>query len=142
MTDLDEQTLDRIEAELWQAQGRENAITSGEIAAKHLPDDGEANPQTRKAIKTLMRERGTPVIGESVGYYIPTSNEPISDAVQSLQSRIEGIKERQKLIMDNWKSHQMQSETAGLDPEQVQKIKNDPTLEISDYDDFNNGANA
>lgn len=139
MTEIDDDLLDAIEADLCDAVGREQAITSGELATRHCPDDGEAQPTTRKAIKMLMRERGLPVIGCNVGYYIPTSNEPVAEAVQSLQGRIDGIKEKQRLLVDNWAAYRDDSDNddgpaeSTLSDEEIAQIEADPVLELSDF---------
>jgi len=104
MTDYNAQTLDRLESDLRAATSLD-PITSGELAARHFPDDSSGNPRTRKAIKHLMRQRGLPIIGVGNGYHIPESNAAVAEAVQSLQGRIDGIKERQQLLVDNWAAY-------------------------------------
>lgn len=103
MTDLDPDTLDSIEADLRDAVGKQNAITSGELARRHVPTDGEANPTTREAIKEIMmRERGLPVVSCANGYYLPADRETIDDELDSLRGRIAGIEDRMALLESNW----------------------------------------
>jgi len=79
------------------------------------------------------------VIGGSDGYYIPESNAEISENVQSLQERIEGIKERQRLLVDNWAAHTGATTDGGtsewqqLSDAERQRVKDDETLQESDF---------
>ena len=90
---------------------REQAITSGEMADRVTDEDTEANPQTREAVKVLMRERGLPVIGSNHGYYIPVDPNAIESEIDALEGRIDGIRERQQLLRDNWDNWQRRQHT-------------------------------
>lgn len=131
---IDPDTLDAIEADLKGAVGQSQAITSGDLADRHLPADGEANPATREAVKVLMRERDLPVIGGPTGYYIPTSQEPIDDAIASLDGRIAGIRERQQLLAENWAdwTHGGPDAEAILAEHERAAIEADPVLSVAD----------
>jgi len=139
MTDLTTDQLDAIERELRAAEGRSNAVSSGELAEKYVPSDSSGNPKTREAIKKLMRDRGLPVIGGGQGYFIPHTNAEISENVQSLQERIEGIKERQRLLVDNWAAHTDAATDGGtseweqMSDDEQQQVKDDPVLTKEDY---------
>ncbi len=141
MTDIDPETLDALADDLrTEAVGADHALTSGALADRHIPDDTDGNPKTREAIKILMRERGLPVIGGSQGYYIPASAEPIEDALDTLNSRIDGIQERKQLLQTNWESWTRRRATdggetvpEGLTAEEVERIEDDPVLQISDF---------
>ena len=103
MTDLDPDTLDSIEADLRDAVGKANAITSGELARRHVPGDSEANPTTREAVKEIMmRERGLPIVSCGNGYYLPADRGTIDDELDSLRGRIAGIEDRMALLESNW----------------------------------------
>ena len=140
MTDYNDATLDALESDLRAATPSE-PVTSGELAARHFPDDGSGNSKTRQAIKHLMRERGLPIVGGGNGYYVPQSNADVADMVRSLQGRIDGIKERQRLLVDNWASHTAQPTTASdgghptLTDDELERVKNDPVLEPSDFEE-------
>ena len=142
MTDYSQKTLDALESDL-RATSPSTALTSGELAARYFPDDSSGNPKTRQAIKHLMRERGLPIVGGGNGYYVPQSNADVADMVRSLQGRIDGIKERQRLLVDNWASHTAQPTTASdgghptLTDDELEQIKNDPVLEPSDFEPDN-----
>jgi len=103
-SDIDGELLDALEASLHDCIGQANAKTSGELADELEIEDTEAQPKTREAVKVLMRERGLPLIGGNTGYYIPETQAPIDDAIESLQGRIAGIQERQQLLSDNWEA--------------------------------------
>ena len=141
MTDYNDRTLDALESDLRAATPSE-PVTSGELAARHFPDDGSGNSKTRQAIKHLMRERGLPIVGGGNGYYVPQSNADVADMVRSLQGRIDGIKERQRLLVDNWASHTAQPTASDgghptLTDDELEQIKNDPVLEPSDFEPDN-----
>lgn len=141
-TDYDAATLDALASDLRAAVGKANAITSGELAARHLPDDGEANPATREAVKVLMRERGLPVIGSNAGYYIPREQAPIDDAIASLEGRIDGIRERQQLLAENWAAWTDTTDDAAavLTEEQQSQIEADPVLTVEDVLEHRGGS--
>ena len=136
MTDYNDATLDALERDLRAATPSE-PVTSGELAARHFPDDGSGNPKTRQAIKHLMRERQLPIIGVGRGYHVPTCNADVAEAVQSLQGRIDGIKERQRLLVDNWAAWSGVETDGGhptLTDDELERINNDPVLEPSDFE--------
>lgn len=134
MTDINPDTLDAIESDLKDAIGKGNAITSAELAARHDIDDSDAQPATREAVKTLMRERNLPVIGGSQGYFIPTHQGPIDDAIASLDGRIAGIRERQQLLAENWAdwTHGGPDAEAILAEHERAAIEADPVLSVED----------
>jgi len=141
--DIDAAVLDAIAADLRDARGHEQAITSAELADRHLPDDSSGQPQTRKAVKALMRERGLPVIGTNEGYFIPDSREPIDDAIDTLDHRIDGIRERKRLLERNWADWRRRSLRADggeratgqeLTDDEIEQIKSDPVLQLSDFE--------
>jgi hypothetical protein len=94
--------LRRLYEELKTHVGRDEAITSAELADRHYPDDGAAQPKTREAVKQVMREFGLPVVSCNEGYYIPNDPETIENELDSLQGRIDGIRERKQLLENNW----------------------------------------
>jgi len=130
-TDLTSDQLDALERELRQAKGRSRAVSSSELAEKFVPSDSSGNPKTREAIKHLMRERGLPVIGGGQGYFIPRTNAEISENVQSLQERINGIKERQRLLVDNWAAHNGMATDGG---QQTERFDPETATEAEFYD--------
>lgn len=126
----------------------EQAITSGELADTFGIEDAEGNPKTREAIKILKRERGLPLVGGPDGYRIPLSGDAIDDYHDSLEGRIEGIRENQRLMQRNWRSWQQRQaayqpttvdvpevefDDAGDIPDEVrERIESDPVLTVKD----------
>jgi hypothetical protein len=94
--------LRRLYSILKQHAGKDNAITSSEIAQQVNPDDTGTNPVTRDEIKEVMRQFGIPVIGCNQGYYVPDDPEEVEEGLDNLRSRISGIQERKQLIEQNW----------------------------------------
>lgn len=103
--DVDGALLDDLEELLADHRGPENAVSSGEIADRLGIDDSGSNPRTREAVKVLLDDRELPVISNSDGYFVATAESQIEEEVESLQSRIEGIQQRQQLIRDAWESN-------------------------------------
>jgi len=155
---VDGALLDRIETVLrerhqkrrtrddWDADAQ--AITSGQLADDLGIDDSEGNPKTREAIKVLKRERGLPVVAGNTGYYIPVERGPIEDYIESLEGRIDGIRENQQLMRENWQAWQQHAEaelaTDGgedleLTEEERERIENDPVLTIKDVRELRGG---
>lgn len=109
-SDIDGELLDELEELLADHRGPENAISSGEIADELGIDDSGSNPRTREAVKALLEERELPVISNSNGYFVATAESQVEEEIESLQSRIQGIQQRQELIRDAWESN---SEVSG-----------------------------
>lgn len=150
MTDPDPDTLDALEADLRDAVGKPNAISSGELAERHVPADGEANPRTRELVKqVLMRERGLPIVSCSNGYYIPEDRATIEDELDSLRGRIAGIEDRMQLLEDNWDQWRTPDAAtdggttdrprwADMDADERQRVRDDPMLQPSDFKEESN----
>jgi hypothetical protein len=103
--DIDGALLNDLEELLGDHRGPENAISSGEIADELGIDDSGSNPRTREAVKALLEERELPVISNSNGYFVATAESQVEEEIESLQSRIQGIQQRQQLIRDAWDGH-------------------------------------
>lgn len=95
---IDGALLDRLQLELAEHRGAENAITSDALATRVGIEDSGTNPKLRDAVKTLMDERAVPVVSDHNGYYIPATRQEVRDYVDNLQSRIDGIQQRQQLV--------------------------------------------
>jgi len=141
MTTYDTDVLDSIEADLRDAVGKQQAITSGELSDRHLPEDGEANPTTREIIKeVMMGERGLPVVSCASGYYIPEDRATIEAELESLRGRIAGIQQRMQLLEDNWQQWRTvadggteRREWDDLSDEEKQRVREDDILDPSDF---------
>lgn len=143
----------------------DQAITSGELADTYGIEDAEGNPKTREAIKILKRERGLPIVGQNNGYYIPVTGGPIEDYIERLEGRIQGIRENQDLMRQNWQSWQQReraysagaadveatvvdhsAECDGGDREltdaERERVENDPVLTVEDVLQRRGGGSA
>lgn len=103
--DIDGALLDDLEELLADHRDPDNAISSGEIADRLGIDDSRSNPRTQEAVKVLLEERELPIISNSNGYFVATAEAQIEEEIESLQSRIQGIQQRQQLIRDAWESN-------------------------------------
>jgi len=136
MTEIDQAALDALRMELSGRYGRSESITSGELSSI-VSENAEANPRTRAAIKQLMRETSMPIIGNNAGYYVAESNRDVAEYVMGLQDRIDGIKERQRLIMENWEQTQERNDDTArstLSEAEIEAIEDDDVLEVSDFE--------
>lgn len=100
MSEFTPARLDELENVLQEHVGPQDAITSGELASACGIADGDANPDTRAAIRTLVEDRNLPVAATSQGYYLMTSREQLESYLEDLDSRIAGIQERKHLVVE------------------------------------------
>ena len=82
--------------------GRENAITSSEIAEQLGITDGEANPATRELIRDTIEEEEIPVAAGSRGYYRIRDADELDEYLETLRGREEGIRHRRQLVAMAW----------------------------------------
>jgi predicted transcriptional regulator len=100
MTDIDGELLDRLTKLFLDHRGKENAISSGQIADKLGIDDGTGNTRTRKAITELLDEREVPVVAGPNGYYLPESLDEARVYDERLTGRMAGIQQRRTNFHD------------------------------------------
>lgn len=105
MSRVDGELLDRLQALMMDHRGPDNTISSGQIAEMLDIDDGEAQPKTREAIRTLSEERGVPIASTSRGYFLIETEGQLNDYLERLDSRIAGIQQRKQTVMDAWGDH-------------------------------------
>ncbi|RLM53781.1 hypothetical protein, partial [Halorubrum sp. Atlit-26R] len=55
-------------------------------------------PQTRECIREIMLKERIPIIGGSNGYYIATTESEVSEALDTLDSRITSTAKRKMLL--------------------------------------------
>ena len=83
--------------------GRENAITSSEIAEQLGLDDKQVtNPATRELILDTIEAEEIPVAGGPHGYYRIKEHEEFVEYMESLRGREEGIRHRRQLVAMAW----------------------------------------
>ena len=89
------------------AAARGSRISSEEIRYLFMIEPrGGGNPITRGLIKDAMRgvalDRGIPIGADSAGYFLVTSLSELEAYLKNLDARIEGIKERKRLVHSAW----------------------------------------
>ena len=129
MTEIDGTLLNELQQELAD-RGRDDAITSAELAEWLDIDDGEASPTTRKAVRALLTERGVPIRSGNVGYWVCQSEAEAEEYVADLEGRIEGIEQRLTAFREAWRSWNR----AKIPKDAREKIKADQVLEIDDFE--------
>lgn len=77
-----------------EAIGKDNAISSSELAKRLGVNDSTAWPKTRALIRDLVINEGVPIGSCNKGYYIITSEKEFNDVIRTLNSRIERTRER------------------------------------------------
>lgn len=87
-------------------RGRENAITSTELAAQIGINDANGNPTTRFEILSLIRLSGMPIGSCPNGYYIIETSDELREYLDRLDHRIAGIERRKQLVREAYQNHQ------------------------------------
>ena len=135
MTEIDDAALDALATKLRGRHGHDEAITSSELSSI-LSETAEASPKTRMAIKQLMRETDMTVLSGHAGYFVAEDDRDVAEYLQRLQERIDGIKERQRIVQENWHKQRDNDEGTAestLSEEEIAQIEADPVLELSDF---------
>lgn len=99
---LDGQTLRQLQNLLVQHAGKDNPITSTEIAEKLDINDGEANPKTRSYIRFLIKHTYLPIGATSNGYYLIQDGVELDLYIGELNRRIAGIESRISSVRFNY----------------------------------------
>ena len=92
---------------LYIAGARGSRVSSEEIRRTFgLERPRGGNRVTRGLIKDAMRgvalDRGIPIGADSAGYFLVTSESELKAYLKNLDTRIEGIKERKRLVHSAW----------------------------------------
>lgn len=102
--DFQSQQEKHLYAVMQDHQGADQAITAADLAEKLHIEDTQGSPRTRKLLTNLI-ERGVPLVastGGNAGYYIAETAEEGMDYIDTLGSRIEGIKQRRENAIQNF----------------------------------------
>ena len=84
-------------------QGKENAITSSEIAEQLGLDDKQVtNPATRELIRDTIEEEEIPVAAGSRGYYRIQDADELDEYLETLRGREVWIRHRRQLVAMAW----------------------------------------
>ena len=89
------------------ASGSSNAITADEIynqiTQQGLPlFEGRTQEQVRGFIRDLVNNQSSLIGSGNKGYYVITSKEDVSKAINNLESRSTKIDERKQSLIDEW----------------------------------------
>ncbi len=83
--------------------GRNNKITSGEIANILGVDEDDTHAGTRALILQSAKKYELPLAADSTGYYLIGDEFEYNRYMENLDARISGIQERKNIITKNYK---------------------------------------
>lgn len=84
-------------------RGKGNEITSASIAKMIGIDEDDTHAQTRALIKQAAEKFELPLSSNNNGYFIITSEAELDSYVSNLDSRIKGIEDRKKTMIENYR---------------------------------------
>lgn len=84
-------------------KGKNNPITSAEVAVLIGIVEDDTHAQTRALILDTANMYGLPLAASNKGYYLITSDSEYDEYMENLDSRIEGIAQRKEIITKNYK---------------------------------------
>lgn len=103
--------IEQIKNILMQHRGKSNAITSREIAViVGINYEDDTHAKTRVMILEAAKKYKLPLAAYGDGYYLVETEEEFNEYMENLDSRIEGIEERKKLITENYNLRKEQNE--------------------------------
>jgi hypothetical protein len=113
--------------------GRENAVTSSDIASFLGIDESNGNPVTRGLIRDITVKTGVPIASCGEGYFVVADRPELRDYIANLNDRIAGIQRRQDIVVDSYESAPHNAVLADSDhPRQQQLGDQDTDPEVSD----------
>lgn len=98
--------LEKIRAILLSHEGKENPVTSAEIARQIGIDEDDTHLKTRSLILECAKNYELPVAAGNRGYYIITTLQEYDEYIDNLDARIKGIEERKRIITQNFKGRE------------------------------------
>lgn len=98
----------KIKTELEKHIGKSNKITSKQIAEIIGIREDATQAKTRALILECAKQYKLPLAADNQGYYLITSERELNEYIKNLDSRIAGIKDRKRLIKENFKEKQKQ----------------------------------
>ena len=84
-------------------KGKENTITSAEIARKIGIVENDTHAKARALILECAEKYGLPLAANNKGYYLITSQKEFTEYMNNLDSRSAGIEARKRIITNNFK---------------------------------------
>lgn len=82
-------------------RGRDNAVSSQEIADKTGLDTSDSTPRTRGVIRKLQRQYDWPVAATNQGYFLISQKGEARTYLDNLDNRIRGIEKRQDAVVSS-----------------------------------------
>lgn len=82
--------------------GKNNSITSAQIANILGFDEDDTHAKTRSLIRKTAEIYELPLVADNKGYYLITSQKEFDDYIDNLNSRIKGIEDRKRIITQNY----------------------------------------
>lgn len=82
-------------------RGRNNAISSQEIADRTGLDKSDSTPRTRGVIRQLQRQFDWPVAATSQGYFLISQEAEAKSYLDNLDGRITGIEKRKDAVISS-----------------------------------------
>lgn len=98
-----EEMLERIKNILERHIGKQNAITSAEIANMIGIVEDDTHAITRDLLLKVAEKYGLPLAANNNGYYLIGNDAEFETYMASLNGRIEGINKRKEIISKNYK---------------------------------------
>lgn len=92
--------LVRVAAILADHRGKDNPITSGEIADATDLDTHDSTPKTRGVIRELTEDYGLPIAASTKGYYLISDGLEASEYLRDLEGRMRGIQKRKDNVCE------------------------------------------
>lgn len=84
--------------------GKDNAITSSELADKLGIIEDDTHQRTRQAILQCVEEYHLPLVASRKGYYLIEDENDLDAYIKTLDRRIAGIEKRKRLIKSNYRT--------------------------------------
>ena len=103
MINPDEKLLLMIKSILQDHKGKANRITSAQVSKKiDFQNDEATHFKIRDLIKKCAINYNLPVVADTRGYFLASTQKEVDDYVKNLKSRVAGINKRIEIITDNY----------------------------------------
>ena len=83
--------------------GKKNKITAAEIANLIGIEEDDTHAQTRALIFECAKKYGLPLAANNRGYFLINSDKEYNEYIENLNSRIDGIEKRKRIITKNYR---------------------------------------
>lgn len=97
--------IEQIKEILLRSKGKKHQITSKEIAKAIGISENDTFARTRALIFQCASTYKLPLAADARGYYLITNKGEYEDYIKNLDARIEGIRERKRIITENYRQY-------------------------------------